>query len=178
MSEKIAASGGRYRSMLFFFDHKLLADFFIRHPLAYSVDVHQLASNAGDPAKHLLPRGAVQSNTDIGAPGYVGAAPPDGPAHRYLITVFSFLSFSFLFVYWFYSSLNANIDNSGMGLIIAVPPLLLTALLLFMSSRALFYDFKKGQKISRGNFIMMGLLSLPVFIFGILCVILLVDWSS
>jgi AraC-like DNA-binding protein len=32
MSEKIAATGGRYRSILFFFDNKLLADFFIRHP--------------------------------------------------------------------------------------------------------------------------------------------------
>jgi AraC-like DNA-binding protein len=34
MSEKIAATGGRYRSMLFFFDNKLLADFFMRHPRA------------------------------------------------------------------------------------------------------------------------------------------------
>ena len=32
MSEKIAAPGGRYRSILFFFDHKLLTDFFVRHP--------------------------------------------------------------------------------------------------------------------------------------------------
>lgn len=34
MSEKIAATGGRYRSILIFFDNKILADFFIRHPLA------------------------------------------------------------------------------------------------------------------------------------------------
>lgn len=32
MSEKIAAPGGRYRSMLLFFDNELLSDFFIRHP--------------------------------------------------------------------------------------------------------------------------------------------------
>lgn len=32
MSEKIAATDGHYRSILFFFDNKLLADFFIRHP--------------------------------------------------------------------------------------------------------------------------------------------------
>jgi AraC-like DNA-binding protein len=32
MTEKIAAAGGRYRSILFFFDNKLLADFFTRHP--------------------------------------------------------------------------------------------------------------------------------------------------
>lgn len=48
-----------------------------------------LESGAGDPAKQLLPDGAVQSNTDMGVPGYVGAAPPEGPAHRYLITVYA-----------------------------------------------------------------------------------------
>lgn len=50
-------------------------------------DVHELSSDAGNPAKQSIPEGAVQSNTDMGAPGYVGAAPPEGPAHRYLITV-------------------------------------------------------------------------------------------
>jgi Raf kinase inhibitor-like YbhB/YbcL family protein len=50
-------------------------------------NVQVLPSGAGDPAKNLLPEGAVQSNTDLGEPGYVGAAPPEGPAHRYLITV-------------------------------------------------------------------------------------------
>lgn len=34
MSEKIAAKGGNYRSILLFFDNKVLADFFIRHPMA------------------------------------------------------------------------------------------------------------------------------------------------
>jgi len=33
MSEKIAAVGGRYRSILISFDNEILADFFIRHPL-------------------------------------------------------------------------------------------------------------------------------------------------
>lgn len=33
MSEKIAATGGRYRSILISFDNEILADFFIRHPL-------------------------------------------------------------------------------------------------------------------------------------------------
>ncbi|CAN5228753.1 YbhB/YbcL family Raf kinase inhibitor-like protein [soil metagenome] len=51
--------------------------------------VHQLEAGAGDPTQHLLPQGAVQSNTDLGVPGYVGAAPPAGPAHRYLITVYA-----------------------------------------------------------------------------------------
>ena len=50
-------------------------------------DVHELQPGAGDADKKLLPEGAVQSNTDIGVPGYVGLAPNEGPAHRYLITV-------------------------------------------------------------------------------------------
>lgn len=50
-------------------------------------NVTELKSGAGDLSKHLAPAGAVQSNTDLGQPGYVGAAPPPGPAHRYLITV-------------------------------------------------------------------------------------------
>ncbi|UOQ69632.1 YbhB/YbcL family Raf kinase inhibitor-like protein [Hymenobacter volaticus] len=50
---------------------------------------HALVAGAGDPSKNLLPAEAVQSNTDAGAPGYVGAAPNDGPAHRYLITVYA-----------------------------------------------------------------------------------------
>jgi AraC-like DNA-binding protein len=33
MSEKIAAPGGQYRSILFFFDNELLKDFFMRQPL-------------------------------------------------------------------------------------------------------------------------------------------------
>ncbi|WP_160715595.1 YbhB/YbcL family Raf kinase inhibitor-like protein [Chitinophaga solisilvae] len=50
-------------------------------------DIQELPAGAGDPSKRLLPDGAVQSNTDAGIPGYIGAAPNDGPAHRYLITV-------------------------------------------------------------------------------------------
>jgi Raf kinase inhibitor-like YbhB/YbcL family protein len=34
-----------------------------------------------------FPADAIQSNTDMGTPGYAGAAPPPGPAHRYVITV-------------------------------------------------------------------------------------------
>lgn len=41
MSEKIAATGGRYRSILFFFDNKVLADFFIRHPRALQVSTQK-----------------------------------------------------------------------------------------------------------------------------------------
>jgi len=52
-------------------------------------DVHELKAGAGSPGSNLLPKGAVMSDTDMGVPGYVGAAPPEGPAHRYLITVYA-----------------------------------------------------------------------------------------
>jgi Raf kinase inhibitor-like YbhB/YbcL family protein len=52
-------------------------------------NVHEIKSGAGDPTKNLLPEGAIQSNTDMGVPGYLGPAPPAGPAHRYLITVYA-----------------------------------------------------------------------------------------
>jgi len=37
-----------------------------------------LPAGAGDASKNLLPAGAVQGNTDFGAPGYGGACPPAG----------------------------------------------------------------------------------------------------
>lgn len=49
--------------------------------------VQELAAGAGTSGSTILPAGAVQSNTDAGTPGYIGAAPNAGPAHRYLITV-------------------------------------------------------------------------------------------
>jgi hypothetical protein len=49
-----------------------------------------LPEGAGDPSKNLLPAGAVQGNTDFGAPGYGGACPPPGDKpHHYYITVFA-----------------------------------------------------------------------------------------
>lgn len=34
-----------------------------------------------------LPTGAVEINTDMGVPGYVGPLPPPGETHRYVLTV-------------------------------------------------------------------------------------------
>jgi Raf kinase inhibitor-like YbhB/YbcL family protein len=51
--------------------------------------INELESGAGDPTKNVLPEGAVQSNTDMGVSGYVGAAPSEGPAHRYVISVYA-----------------------------------------------------------------------------------------
>lgn len=52
-------------------------------------NTHALPANAGDITKQLLPAGAVQSLTDMGKPGYVGAAPLPGAAHGYIITVYA-----------------------------------------------------------------------------------------
>ena len=47
-----------------------------------------LEPGAGDPASSKAPRGAVQSTTDFGVPGFGGACPPQGDKpHRYIFTV-------------------------------------------------------------------------------------------
>ena len=53
-------------------------------------DVTRLAKGAGDPKSGAAPKGAVQSRTDFGAPGYGGPAPPKGDKpHRYIFTIFA-----------------------------------------------------------------------------------------
>lgn len=47
-----------------------------------------LPAGAGDPASGKAPQGAIQSQTDFGAPGFGGACPPPGDKpHRYIFTV-------------------------------------------------------------------------------------------
>ena len=48
--------------------------------------VHELPTGAS--GKHM-PQGALETRTDIGKPGYTGAAPPPGPAHHYVITIYA-----------------------------------------------------------------------------------------
>jgi len=52
--------------------------------------VTELLLDAGNPQADKLPRGAIQTRTDYGMPGYGGACPPpnDHP-HRYIFTVFA-----------------------------------------------------------------------------------------
>ena len=53
-------------------------------------NVSELKLDAGNPASGLLPKGALQTRTDFGKPGYGGPCPPEGlGAHRYQFTVFA-----------------------------------------------------------------------------------------
>jgi Raf kinase inhibitor-like YbhB/YbcL family protein len=53
-------------------------------------NVGELPLDAGNPKSTLLPKGALQTRTDFGAPGYGGPCPPAGDhPHRYLFTVFA-----------------------------------------------------------------------------------------
>jgi Raf kinase inhibitor-like YbhB/YbcL family protein len=51
-------------------------------------DTSALPQGAGDPAAAKAPKGAVQSRTDFGKPGWGGPCPPKGDKpHRYIFTV-------------------------------------------------------------------------------------------
>ena len=53
-------------------------------------NVTSLPAGASDPAAGKLPKGAVQSRTDFGKPGYGGPCPPQGDKpHRYIFKVFA-----------------------------------------------------------------------------------------
>jgi Raf kinase inhibitor-like YbhB/YbcL family protein len=48
----------------------------------------ELSLDAGNPKGGNLPKGALQTRTDYGAPGYGGPCPPEGDhPHRYFFTV-------------------------------------------------------------------------------------------
>jgi Raf kinase inhibitor-like YbhB/YbcL family protein len=61
------------------------------HWIVYNIpaDATSLPEGAGDPGGAGLPKGAVQGNTDMGKPGYVGPCPPPGSAkHHYNFVLF------------------------------------------------------------------------------------------
>ena len=61
------------------------------HWLIFNIpaNVTELKSNAGDVAKPIAPKEAIQSITDFGTQGYGGPCPPPGAPHEYLITVYA-----------------------------------------------------------------------------------------
>lgn len=54
-----------------------------------SAGVSSLPVGAGDPARHLLPAGAVQVRNDFGSLGYAGPCPPPGPPHHYRMMLYA-----------------------------------------------------------------------------------------
>ena len=51
-------------------------------------DVHEVLKNAGNVEAGLMPKEAIQSITNYGAPGYGGPCPPENHGiHQYVITV-------------------------------------------------------------------------------------------
>lgn len=53
------------------------------------VGVASLRAGAGDPARHLLPLGAIQARNDWGSFGYGGPCPPPGPPHHYRLMIYA-----------------------------------------------------------------------------------------
>lgn len=52
-------------------------------------EVTSLRAGAGDPARHLLPMGAIQVRNDWGLTGYGGPCPPPGPPHHYRLMLYA-----------------------------------------------------------------------------------------
>ncbi len=50
-------------------------------------NVYDIPANVTTLKSDALPAGAVEGNTDAGAPGYLGPCPPEGRFHRYFFTV-------------------------------------------------------------------------------------------
>lgn len=53
------------------------------------VTVGSLREGAGDPARNLLPRAAMQTRNDFGFLGYAGPCPPSGSTHHYHFTLYA-----------------------------------------------------------------------------------------
>lgn len=51
--------------------------------------VTSLRAGAGDPARHLLPAGAIEVRNDFGSSGYGGPCPPPGPPHHYRLMLYA-----------------------------------------------------------------------------------------
>jgi Raf kinase inhibitor-like YbhB/YbcL family protein len=53
-------------------------------------NVNELVTNAGNVSLNLAPKGAIQSITNFGVPGYGGPCPPEKHGlHQYMVTVYA-----------------------------------------------------------------------------------------
>ena len=59
------------------------------HYQMYNIPASVTALAEGDLSSKKLPQGAIESNTDLGAPGYFGPCPPVGRKHQYVYTVYA-----------------------------------------------------------------------------------------
>lgn len=91
----------------------------------------------------------------------------------YRLLIFLSLSALILFVLAFglwakyVSESKMNLDNSGMGLVVFIPPVTMALILLFASILAWYLNFKKDIRTNNVIFAVMGLLILPVSLLAI-----------
>jgi Raf kinase inhibitor-like YbhB/YbcL family protein len=52
-------------------------------------NIRKLEAGAGQLNSKHMPKGAIQSRTDFGKPGYGGPCPPPGPEHHYYFRVYA-----------------------------------------------------------------------------------------
>ncbi|MBS1566680.1 MAG: hypothetical protein JST39_20010 [Bacteroidetes bacterium] len=71
--------------------------------------------------------------------------------------------------------LSDNLDNSGMGIFILVPPFGMCVLLLVMSHLELFHYQKKNIKSKRAVYVIMGLLAAPMLLAGLFLLWMYID---
>lgn len=57
------------------------------HWVMFDIPSDTTALPSGITATEGAPRGAIQSRADAGYPGFLGACPPEGQTHRYVLTV-------------------------------------------------------------------------------------------
>lgn len=59
------------------------------HWVVFNLPATTTTLPAGAGKSTALPAGAVQGNTDMATPGYLGPCPPPGETHRYVFTVYA-----------------------------------------------------------------------------------------
>jgi hypothetical protein len=59
------------------------------HYQAYNIPANTTSIPEGALSEKKIPEGTVESNTDLGAPGYFGPCPPVGREHTYVYTVYA-----------------------------------------------------------------------------------------